>query len=124
VSNKIISRSELTTAITQALKTYRPSIVGGIDIKKKYNRFLAFEVPVVCNTSHGGLVDAVEITEYVKVLFTEPYCRYSKEHSRKYFEEDQNYDVSRCPRENKEPDPNCDVILVAGTIRNVRKKTR
>jgi len=51
-------KTELTLQIEEALKNYEANC------NKARGRNLAFEVPVVCGTSHGGLIDAVEVTEY------------------------------------------------------------
>jgi hypothetical protein len=61
-------KSELTLKIEDALKWYRPAVMGGFDISLARDRHMAFEVPAVSGTSLGGLIDAVEITEYMKIL--------------------------------------------------------
>jgi hypothetical protein len=102
-----MGKSDLTLAIENALKWYRPNSMGGYELKRKYNRYMAFEVPVVCNTSHGGLIDAVEIAEHVKQLPSKPTCRWSMySHWRKHFAEMEEVS-QQCIRKNKQADKDC-----------------
>jgi len=57
-------KSELTLEIENALKTYEANA------NKARGRNLAFEVPVVNGTPHGGLIDAVEVTELTRTVDT------------------------------------------------------
>jgi len=61
-------KTGLTLKIEKALTTYRPAYMGGCKISLGRARHMAFEVPVVCGTSHCGLIDAVEVAEYMKYI--------------------------------------------------------
>jgi len=63
-------KTYLTLEIENALRTYEANS------NKARGRNLAFEVPVVNGTPHGGLIDAVEITEYTTVTHRMPGCRW------------------------------------------------
>ena len=58
-------KTDLTLEIEKALTTYRPAYMGGCKISLARARHMAFEVPVVCGTSDGGLIDSVEVAEYM-----------------------------------------------------------
>ena len=107
-----MAKSGLTIEIENRLKTYRPANMGGYGIKEKYERYLAFEVPVICNTSHGGLVDAVEVAETTIWLSPTPSCRFSfNKYMREHFMEMEKGDTPKCPRKNKEADRDCNYTL-------------
>jgi len=65
-----MAKSKLTLEIENALRTYE----ANSNIARGRN--LAFEVPVVNGTPHGGLIDAVEITEYTTCTHRTLGCRW------------------------------------------------
>jgi len=64
-------KTELTLEVEEALRSYEANA------NKARGRNLAFEVPVVCGTPHGGLIDAVEVTEYTTCTHRTLGCRWS-----------------------------------------------
>lgn len=68
-------KTELTNRIEKALLSYYPSKIGGIRLNKRRGRSLAYEVPCVCGTTKGGLVDCVRIDEYFGDLAEKHICR-------------------------------------------------
>ena len=49
----------ITIEIEKALKGYRPKDMGGRTLNTARQKHVAYEVPVICGTHKGGLIDAV-----------------------------------------------------------------
>lgn len=59
-----MAKTEMTLSIERALRYYRPSETCGIGINKHRATHTAFEVPTICGTTAGGLVDCLRAQEY------------------------------------------------------------
>lgn len=93
-----MAKSELTLSIEEALRRYE----ANSNIARGRN--LAFEVPVVNGTPHGGLIDAVEITEYTTCTHRTLGCRWctSKGITMSQFQ------LIGCPRGYEKAKQDCD----------------
>lgn len=70
-----MAKTEQTRAIEDAIRTYHPAEVCGQKINKFRPTHTAFEVPAICGTTTGGIVDAVRIQEYFGDRQREGICR-------------------------------------------------
>lgn len=73
-----MAKTELTRAIEKAITNYYPSEVCGIRVNKFRGTHTAFEVPVVCGTTTGGIVDCMRIQEYFGNLTRTTHCIWSR----------------------------------------------
>ena len=67
-------KSELTQEIERALRAYDPVDFDGIVINKKRLRHISFEFPVENGTTRGGMIDAMIIAEYFRVINSYKKC--------------------------------------------------
>jgi len=74
-----MAKTELTRAIESALRSYHPTEVCGRKINKFRPSHTAYEVPVICGTTKGGIVDCMRDQEYFSGIRREGYC-YLKEY--------------------------------------------
>lgn len=59
-----MAKTELTRQIEKALRYYHPAETCGIRVNKFRGTHTAFEVPTICGTTAGGLVDCLRVQEY------------------------------------------------------------
>ena len=69
-----MAKTEMTTRIEQALKTYNPATLGGVPLNKMRPSYIEFEVPVECGTNTAGVIDAVGIDEYFSAVEEKHLC--------------------------------------------------
>jgi hypothetical protein len=95
-----MAKTDLTLEIEEQLKTYAPAEMGGFTIYKARGCHLAYEVPVVCGTTNGGLIDAVEIAEGYRLNPSRKTCLWSYvgKKDRRFHEKD-----NLCKRGYSEP---------------------
>lgn len=73
-----MAKTDLTRMIEQLLRDYYPAEICGQKINKHRPRHTAFEVPVICGTVNGGLVDCMKVYEYFSDVQCENFCRLSR----------------------------------------------
>ncbi len=74
----MLAKTDLTRAIEKAIKNYHPSEVCGIRVNKFRGTHTAFEVPAVCGTTTGGIVDCMRIQEYFGNLTRTTHCIWNR----------------------------------------------
>ena len=70
-----MAKTDLTHAIETALKEYHPAeVCNGIKVNKFRQTHTAFEVPAICGTTKGGIVDCLRVQEYFSGIHREECC--------------------------------------------------
>jgi len=75
-------KTEMTLAIEKAVRYYHPSEVCGIRVNKFRSTHTAFEVPAVCGTTKGGLVDCIRVQEYFGGIHRTGICHWGTTRNR------------------------------------------
>jgi len=93
-----MAKSKLTLEIEEALKTYEANA------NMARGRNLAFEVPVVCGTANGGLIDAVEVVEVTLYTHRTLGCRWCTSKGLTMSQ----FSMAKCPRGYEKAKRDCD----------------